>query len=72
MFHEVPSQKKLLEEIKSILKSNGHFLIVEPKLFHVSKADFDATIRQAIEAGFKLLETPKVFLSRSILLGQST
>jgi ubiquinone/menaquinone biosynthesis C-methylase UbiE len=68
MFHEVPDQKKMLEEIKSVLKSNGHFLIVEPKLFHVSKEDFEATIRKALEVGFKLVETPKVFLSRSILL----
>jgi len=71
MFHEVPNQKKLLEEIKSILKPNGDFLIVEPKLFHVSKEDFAETTRKAVEVGFKLIETPKVFLSRSMLLRKS-
>ncbi|MBC8235245.1 class I SAM-dependent methyltransferase [bacterium] len=53
MFHEVPNQKKLLEEIKSVLKPNGVFFLVEPKLFHVSKEDFEKTIKKAIEVGFR-------------------
>ena len=68
MFHEVPNQKKLLEEIKSILKPNGNILIVEPKLFHVSKQAFEKTIKKAEEIGFKIADRPKVVLSRAVVL----
>ncbi len=35
-----------------ILKPNGRFLIVEPKLFHVTKKVFEETISKAKEIGF--------------------
>ena len=68
MVHEVPNQKEFLEEIKSILTPNGQVLIVEPKLFHVSKGAFEETIRKAKEIGFEPIEKPKVFLSRAVIL----
>jgi len=67
MFHEVPNQKKLLEEIKSILKPNGNILIVEPK-FHVSKQAFEVTLQKAEEIGLIIAEMPKVLLSRAVVL----
>ena len=40
MVHEVPDQKKLFVELKSILKPNGKVYIIEPK-FHVTKKMFN-------------------------------
>lgn len=68
MFHEVPDQKKFLEEIKSMLKPNGEVFIVEPKFFHVSKQAFEETMNMAKEIGFTPIERPKVFLSRAVVL----
>ena len=68
MVHEVPDQKIFFEEIKSILKPNGKFLIVEPKYFHVSKRDFERMVKNAMDIGFKPVEKPRVFLGRAIVL----
>ena len=67
MFHEVPNQKEFLDEIGSILKPNGRLLIVEPP-FHVSTSVFAEMVRKAGNAGFELLERPKVFLSKTAVL----
>ena len=68
MVHEVPDQKKFFEEIKSILKANGKSLIVEPKLFHVSKGAFIETIMKAKGIGLEPVEKPRIFLSRAVIL----
>lgn len=68
MIHELPDQKNFFNELYSILKPGGQFLIVEPKLVHVSKAEFKNTISFAEEIGFKLIDSPKVRLSRSAIL----
>jgi len=67
MLHEVPDQEGFFNEIGRILKSKGEILIVEPP-FHVSKSVFEATIRKAQNAGFVLVERPKVFFSKTALL----
>ncbi len=67
MFHEVPNQEEFLNEIGSTLKPNGQVLIVEPP-FHVSKPTFEEIIRKARNAGFTLIERPKVFLSKTAVL----
>jgi ubiquinone/menaquinone biosynthesis C-methylase UbiE len=53
MVHEVPDKDKLFTALKIFLNANGKFLIVEPKLFHVSKKEFASTIGKAEAAGFK-------------------
>ena len=68
MVHEVPDQTRFFGEIRSILKPDGRFLIVEPKLFHVSKRDFAKTVKNATDLGFKPGGKQRVFLSRSIVL----
>ncbi len=68
MVHEVPDQKKFFEEIKSILKPNGKALIVEPKLFHVSKGAFKESVMTAKEIGLEPVENPRIFLSRAVIL----
>ena len=67
MVHEVPNQVELFNEMKSIIKQNGRFFIVEPP-FHVSKTAFEETIRRARDAGFTPVERPKVFLSKTVIL----
>ena len=67
--HEVPDQKSLFSEIASILKPVGQVLIVEPP-FHVSKAAFAETIREAREVGFADSEGVKVAFSKSVVLGK--
>jgi len=71
VLHEVPNQNKFLEEIYAILKTNGNFFLVEPKLFHVSKKAFKETERKAISIGFSPIEKPRIFLSRAILFTKS-
>ncbi len=67
MIHEVLNQDKLLEELKSILKTNGKIYIIEPK-FHVSKKSFEAMIDRIKSMGFEVIDSPKVFFSRTVLL----
>jgi ubiquinone/menaquinone biosynthesis C-methylase UbiE len=67
MYHEVPNKIDFLKEIHSILKPNGKVLIVEP-IFHVSNNDFNKLINTLIENRFDIIEKPKVFFSRALLL----
>lgn len=67
MVHEVPSQDKLFNEMRSILKADGKILIVEPK-FHVTKKAFSYMLQILNNKGFEIIDGPKVFFSRSVLL----
>jgi len=67
MIHEVPDQELLFEELKSILKFDGKIYIIEPK-FHVSKKSFDLMINRIKKIGFKVIDGPKVFFSRTAVL----
>jgi len=67
MIHEVPNQDNLLRELKSILKPDGKIFIIEPK-FHVSKKSFDEMINKIKDIGFEIIDRPKVFISRTVLL----
>lgn len=67
MIHEVPNQDKLFGELKSILKPDGKIYIIEPK-FHVSKNSFEDMIKRITSIGLDIIDRPKVFLSRTVLL----
>lgn len=67
MVHEVPNQEDFFNQIGSILKPNGQILIVEPP-FHVSTTEFEKTVKKARDAGFTLVERPKVFLSKAVIM----
>jgi len=67
MVHEVPDQDEFFNEIESLLKPDGQIFIVEPP-FHVSKSAFEETIRKARNAGFTLVEKPKVLFSKTAIL----
>ena len=67
MIHEVPDQDKLFENCISILKPGGKIFIIEP-MFHVSKKAFEEMIGRLKNIGFEIIESPKVFFSRTVLL----
>ena len=67
MVHEVPDHERLFEELKSILKPGGKIYIIEPK-FHVSGSAFEKMTGLLKKAGFDIVDRPKVFFSRAILL----
>jgi len=67
MIHEVPDQYNLFKELKSILRPEGKLYIIEPK-FHVSKRSFNEMVKRLDNIGFEVIESPKVFFSRTVLL----
>ncbi len=68
VFHELPNQKGILDEMKKIVKDKGLLILVEPKVFHVSRRDFEQTVINAEQAGFEKIEFPKIFFSRAVVL----
>lgn len=67
MVHELSDPDKTFSELKEILNPNGKLLIIEP-IFHVTKQDFQSMRVRLEKAGLKIIEKPKFFFSRSILL----
>ena len=69
MVHEVPDTHAFLKEVFCLLKPGGHFLIAEPR-FHVSRNDFERTLKQAQSVDFKVVCMPFVVLSRAVVLAK--
>ena len=67
MVHEVPDQRRFLEEMRSLLNPGGKFLIAEP-YFHVTGKAFGRMISMLESAGLKIAGRPGISLSRSVLL----
>ena len=77
MIHEVPNQSQFLENLKELMKNkidpqdetlpNASLLISKP-IFHVTNSMLEQTIEKAIKIGFKVMDRPKISLSRSVLL----
>ena len=67
MIQEVPNQDNLFRELKSILKPGGEIYIIEPN-FHVTKKAFDTMIGKLKSIGFNFKESPKIFLSRTVVI----
>ena len=68
MVHEIIDKNSFFKELKNILNEKGQFLIVEPKLFHVSQKEFEGTIKLAENNGFSIFEGPKLLFSWSAIL----
>ena len=66
MVHEVPSQEAFFNELITILKPNGQVFMIEPP-FHVSKKNFENTIKIANTAGFKVTGKPKSLFDKSVI-----
>jgi len=67
MAHETPDEFTFLKQIHSILKRSGRLLLAEPRM-HVTSGEFNKTLSLAQEAGFKMIDTPKIYFSRTALL----
>ncbi len=68
MVHEVPDKASFFKQLKAILNDNGKLLLVEPRLFHVSREEFAVTKRIAGNSGFRVEPGPRVVLSWSAVL----
>lgn len=67
MLHEVPDQLGFLKEIGTLLKPDAKIMIIEP-LFHVSKKEFANLIESVRKLGFAIIDNPKVFYGRSMVI----
>lgn len=67
MFHEVPSQEDFIRQLASLLRPNGKLFIAEPP-FHVSNSAFKKLLDMAKNVGLEVVERPKVFLSKAVIL----
>ena len=67
MIHEVPDVERFFYEIEAILKPGGQVFMVEPP-FHVSKSSFEKTIKKANSAGLSVVERPKLFPNKAVVL----
>jgi ubiquinone/menaquinone biosynthesis C-methylase UbiE len=70
MLHEVPDPGSFLREIRAVLKPAGKVLLAEPK-WHVSREEFQDAIAVMKQAGFTVLEQPKICFSRTALIGNA-
>jgi ubiquinone/menaquinone biosynthesis C-methylase UbiE len=70
MVHEVPDQIKFFHEVRFLLKPGARLLIAEPTI-HVTRRMFEETLKRAGDAGFTVMENPKIFMSRTALLSLS-
>jgi ubiquinone/menaquinone biosynthesis C-methylase UbiE len=67
MSHEVPDKPRFFREIFTLLKAEGRFLLVEPKI-HVARRSFERMLAVCRETGLQLLEEPAISLSRAALM----
>ena len=71
MVHEVPDQLGFFRQLFPLLRERGTYLLVEPKLFHVSQSQFQETLRHARTVGFEIAPGPKLSFSWSAALTRS-
>jgi ubiquinone/menaquinone biosynthesis C-methylase UbiE len=72
MVHEVPDKNTFFKQLNKVLKDQGQYLLVEPKLFHVSQKEFQSTITLARNNGFESFPGPKLLASWSAILRKKT
>jgi ubiquinone/menaquinone biosynthesis C-methylase UbiE len=68
MVHEVPKKESFFKQLKAVLSEQARVLVVEPKLFHVSRQEFEATMTLAQQAGFVVGAGPRLLLCWSAVL----
>ena len=66
MVHETPDPGRFLGEVRNLLKPNGRFLAVEPKL-HVGQTQFEEMVASAARVGLKADAFPKKKGGRAVL-----
>jgi ubiquinone/menaquinone biosynthesis C-methylase UbiE len=66
MLHEVEDREGLLKDLTGVLKENGLFLLVEPRV-HVRAGVFEEELAMCSRAGLTRSEKPRVAMSRAML-----
>ncbi|MCF7810060.1 class I SAM-dependent methyltransferase [bacterium] len=67
--HETPSPEAFISEIRSILKPDAKFLLVEPS-HHVTEASFNHYVSVAEGIDMVLLDKPRIGGSKAALFGR--
>lgn len=67
VIHEVQDPERLFLQFNNLLVQKGRIFIAEP-LFHVPKDKFYNNLSFATKYGFRVIETPKLFFSRAVVL----
>lgn len=67
MVHEVRQPTLFMRQIHKLLVPGGKFLIVEP-IMHVTGRAFGQTVSLAEDAGYRVVDQPKIRVSRAVLL----
>lgn len=68
--HEMPSAGSFFAEVSAACKSGARLLLVEPA-GHVKDEEFEVELRDAAQAGFRVLERPHIGHSQAALLQKS-
>ena len=68
VIHEISNVQNIFMEIHNLLKDSGILLIIEPKYIHVSKKDFEHTVRSAVKLGFEHMGNLSIFMSQGVIL----
>jgi ubiquinone/menaquinone biosynthesis C-methylase UbiE len=68
MVHEVPDKEAFFRQLRVVATAGTQILMVEPKLFHVSRREFQATTGLAEHAGFQARPGPRLAFSWSAVL----
>ncbi len=66
MVHEVDNKEHFFDQVTALLKKDGTYLLVEPKI-HVKKSAFENEIEIAKRNGLKIKEYRKILFSRAVL-----
>jgi len=70
VMHELPDQTAFLSEFRSMLRPNGSLYIAEPKA-HVTRRDFEETIRVAESLGFSLTTRLRGLMTRTAVFAKT-
>lgn len=64
MLHEVPDQSLFIQQIYDVLKPDGYYFLVEPKI-HTSQQHIEKMIELVLKIGFVEVIRPRVAISRA-------
>jgi SAM-dependent methyltransferase len=70
MVHEMPSAGRFFAQAAAASRSGARLLLAEPA-GHVKTGEFEAELREAAQAGFKVLEGLQIRRSQAVLLEKS-
>jgi ubiquinone/menaquinone biosynthesis C-methylase UbiE len=70
MMHEVLDSRAFLEELYALLKPGGRLFLSEPRV-HVSRRNFERTVKEAKSVGFAVSERPGVRFGMTVVLVKS-